>query len=36
MDESKVHAVLDWPLPSNIKELQRFLGFANFYRRFTH
>ncbi len=34
MDESKVHAVLDWPLPSTIKELQRFLGFANFYRRF--
>ncbi len=34
MDESKVHAVLNWPLPSNIKELQRFLGFANFYRRF--
>lgn len=22
------------PLPSNIKELQRFLGFANIYRRF--
>ncbi len=34
MDESKAHAVLDWPLPSNIMELQRFLGFANFYRRF--
>ncbi len=34
MDEGKVHAVLNWPLPSNIKELQRFLGFANFYRRF--
>ncbi len=34
MDESKVHAVLNWPLPSTIKELQRFLGFANFYRRF--
>ncbi len=34
MDENKVRAVLDWPLPFNIKELQRFLGFANFYRRF--
>ncbi len=34
MDEGKVHAVLNRPLPSNLKELQRFLGFANFYRRF--
>ncbi len=34
MDESKVHVVLNWPLPFNIKELQCFLGFANFYRRF--
>ncbi|KAL0193301.1 hypothetical protein M9458_011597, partial [Cirrhinus mrigala] len=34
MDDSKVQAVLRWPRPTNIKELQRFLGFANFYRRF--
>lgn len=34
MDERKVKAVLDWPLPQTVKELQRFLGFANFYRRF--
>ncbi|KAG1925560.1 retrotransposable element [Pimephales promelas] len=34
MDEKKVKAVLDWPLPTTLKELQRFLGFANFYRRF--
>ncbi|KAI2644754.1 Transposon Tf2-6 polyprotein [Labeo rohita] len=34
MDEKKVNAVLKWPRPSTFKELQRFLGFANFYRRF--
>ncbi|KAL0190833.1 hypothetical protein M9458_013531 [Cirrhinus mrigala] len=31
MDEKKLRAVLDWPQPVNLKELQRFLGFANFY-----
>ncbi|KAL0180019.1 hypothetical protein M9458_025461, partial [Cirrhinus mrigala] len=34
MDERKVNAVLNWPRPTTLKELQRFLGFSNFYRRF--
>uniref|UniRef100_A0A8C2C1P2 ribonuclease H n=1 Tax=Cyprinus carpio TaxID=7962 RepID=A0A8C2C1P2_CYPCA len=34
MEDKKVSAVLEWPLPQTVKELQRFLGFANFYRRF--
>ncbi|KAK3539465.1 hypothetical protein QTP70_008497 [Hemibagrus guttatus] len=34
MDTNKVRAVLEWPAPATIKELQRFLGFANFYQRF--
>ncbi|KAI4897624.1 hypothetical protein NFI96_008578 [Prochilodus magdalenae] len=34
MDDSKIQAVLKWPQPHTVKELQRFLGFANFYRRF--
>lgn len=34
MDEGKVNALRDWPIHTTIKELQRFLGFANFYRRF--
>ena len=34
MDQAKVAAVTEWPLPDCIKALQRFLGFANFYRRF--
>ncbi|XP_045078679.1 olfactory receptor 52J3-like [Coregonus clupeaformis] len=34
MDERKVKAVRSWPVPTTIKGLQRFLGFANFYCRF--
>ncbi|KAK3519785.1 hypothetical protein QTP70_004948 [Hemibagrus guttatus] len=34
MDEKKVTAVRDCPTPTSVKELQQFLGFANFYRRF--
>lgn len=34
MDEGKVDAVRAWPTPKTIKEIQCFLGFANFYRRF--
>jgi transposase InsO family protein len=34
MQNSKVDAIKTWPPPRNVKEVQRFLGFANFYRRF--
>lgn len=34
MDKTKVEAVLDWPVPKKVKDIQAFLGFANFYRRF--
>ncbi|KAK3522508.1 hypothetical protein QTP86_016797 [Hemibagrus guttatus] len=36
MDVTKVQVVTEWPSPSTVKELQRFLGFANFYWRFIH
>jgi RNase H-like domain found in reverse transcriptase/Reverse transcriptase (RNA-dependent DNA polymerase)/Integrase zinc binding domain/Integrase core domain/Chromo (CHRromatin Organisation MOdifier) domain len=34
MDPAKVHAILIWPTPGHLKDVQSFLGFANFYRRF--
>ena len=34
MVQNKVDSLLSWPTPTNVKELQSFLGFANFYRRF--
>jgi len=34
MDQAKVKAIQDWPEPRKIKDIQSFLGFANFYRRF--
>ena len=34
MDPKKVAAVVEWSRPTTVKALQRFIGFANFYRRF--
>jgi hypothetical protein len=34
MDPKKITAVAQWPEPKNKKELQKFLGFANFYHQF--
>ncbi|CAJ0968468.1 unnamed protein product [Ranitomeya imitator] len=34
MDPVKVQAIQDWIQPTSLKSLQKFLGFANFYRRF--
>ena len=31
----KVDAVSSWPTPTCVREVQGFLGFANFYRRFV-
>ncbi len=33
-DPAKIEAVAKWPVPDSRKALQRFLGFANFYRRY--
>lgn len=34
MDPGKVKGVTEWPAPKSKNELQQFLGFTNFYRRF--
>ena len=34
MDDVKVKAIREWPEPRNLKEVQAFLEFANFYQRF--
>lgn len=34
MDPVKVRGVSEWPEPRNVKEVQSFVGFCNFYRRF--
>lgn len=33
-DPEKIRALMEWPTPTTRKQLQQFLGFANFYRRF--
>ena len=34
MDPAKVAAVKEWAKPESVKDVQSFLGFANFYQRF--
>ena len=34
MDPKKIQSILEWPEPENLKDLQAFLGLANYYRRF--
>jgi len=34
MSDVKVKTIQEWPEPKKVKDIQSFLGFANFYRRF--
>jgi hypothetical protein len=34
MDNGKTKAIEEWPTPKRVKDIQTFLGFAIFYRRF--
>lgn len=33
-DPRKIEALKNWPVPQNVEDLMRFLGFTGFYRRF--
>jgi len=35
MDPNEAKAIVDWPRPTTVKEVQQLLGFWNFYRRFV-
>jgi hypothetical protein len=34
MDPERVESIAEWPEPQSYCDIQQFLGFANFYRRF--
>jgi hypothetical protein len=31
-DYNKVQVIQEWPVPTNLKELQKFIGMVNYYR----
>ena len=35
MEKEKVEGVTNWPTPQCVKDIQKFLGLANYYRRFV-
>jgi len=36
MEQEKIKAVKEWKTPTKVKDVESFLGFANFYQRFIH
>ncbi|SCO20290.1 uncharacterized protein FFB20_15917 [Fusarium fujikuroi] len=36
MDLARIRTILEWPEPTTYREIQVFLGFCNFYRRFIY
>src|SRR5438045_6320935 len=36
MDPARISTITEWPVPRSVTDIQVFLGFANFYRRFIN
>jgi len=36
IEKSRVTTIQEWPIPESVRDVQVFLGFANFYRRFIY
>ena len=34
VDDSKITAIKQWPIPSSVKQLRAFLGLASYYKKF--
>jgi len=35
MEKEKVQEVVDWPVLRSVKDIQKFLGLANYYKQFV-
>lgn len=35
VDQDKISALKNWPVPKNVRQLRQFLGFSSFYRRYV-
>jgi transposase InsO family protein len=36
MDNTKLKGINEWPTPKNTRDVRKFMGFCNFYRKFIH
>ena len=35
VDPSKIRAILEWPVPQNVSEIQSFMGLVGYYQKFV-